>query len=93
MTTIGSDKGGPLEKLLLALSLVNTYSDLPNCSREELHSERQLRHTKLSKVHWPGLDNIADYFFKDENENYYLHSIDDDLATIILSENCLHFRV
>ena len=44
-------------------------------------------------MHWPGLDNLQDYSFKDENGNYYLQSVDDDLATVILSDNCLHFRV
>ena len=39
MTVTGStDKGGPLEKLLLALSLLNTYSDVPNCVRDELNN-------------------------------------------------------
>lgn len=88
-----AEKGGPLEKLLLALSLQNTYGDMPLCEREELFETRKQLSARYTKVNWPGVENLADYSWRDDDGNIYLQSIDDDLCTIILAKNCLHFRV
>lgn len=95
MSTVSqtAEKGGPLEKLLLALSLQNTYGDKPFCDRDELFETRKHLAAKYTKVNWPGVENLADYSWRDDDGNIYLQSIDEDLCTIILAKNCLHFRV
>jgi 3-methyladenine DNA glycosylase Mpg len=75
-----NEKAGPLEKLLLALSLQNTYGDRPLCEREELFETRKHLQSKLTKVNWPGVDNLTDYSWRDDEGNIYLQSIDDDLC-------------
>ena len=49
--------------------------------------------TKLTKVSWPGEDNLDEYTWMDEQGNLHLRSIDDDLCEIVLSANCIHFKV
>ena len=58
--------GGPLQKLLLALQLFNTYSDEPIVSREELLNIDYTASAKITKVTWPGAENIDEYFWMDE---------------------------
>ena len=66
--------------MLLALSLHNTYGDKPLCEREELFETRKHLTTKLTKVNWPGVENLADYSWRDDDDNIYLQSMDDDLC-------------
>lgn len=47
----------------------------------------------MTKVSWPGQDNIDEYSWIDEQGNLHLKSIDDGLCEVILAANCLHFRV
>lgn len=85
---------GPLEKLLLAISLFNTYADVPIVARDEIFAgKKTYKATALTKVHWPGMENLADYSSVDKDGNYILKSIDEDLCEIVLSRDCLHFRV
>lgn len=42
---------------------------------------------------WPGIENIEQYFNIDNDGNYCLKSMDEDMCEIILSKNMLHFRV
>lgn len=95
-----SDKSlsaGPLDKLLLALKLFNTYTDNPIISRKEQFQDPDAglvqKLAKYSKVTWPGLDNVDEYTWIDEQGNLHLKSIDSDLCELILSQNCVHFKV
>ena len=85
--------GGPLEKLILALKLFNTYSDQPVVARREVFEEYVKKSNKLTKVSWPGDDNIDEYSWVDEEGNLHLRSVDDGLCELILAANNLHFRV
>lgn len=86
---------GPLPKLLLALQLYNTYYDEPIVSREELYQSQEVieKQAKITKVTWPGLDNLDEYTWIDEHGHLHLRSIEDELCEIVLSSNCLHIRV
>ena len=84
---------GPLQKLLLALKLYNTYSDQPVVTRSEICEQTVQKFNKLTKVSWPGEENIDEYSWMDEQGNLHLKSIDDGLCEVILAANCLHFRV
>jgi len=48
---------------------------------------------KQTQVTWPGADNLEEHSWVDEEGNFHLKSIEDDLCHIILSANLLHFRV
>jgi len=100
----GTQIGGPLDKLCLALQLYNTYVDEPVLAREEIYTgekdpttglpinivQKPAKHTKVT---WPGEDNLQEFCWVDENGHTHLKSLDADLAEVILSQNCLHFRV
>ena len=47
----------------------------------------------MTKVTWPGLDNVDEYSWVDEEGNTHLRSVDQDLCEVILAANCLNFRV
>lgn len=42
---------------------------------------------------WPGIENIAEYYWVDDEGNHHLKSIDEGMCEIIMSSNLLHFRV
>lgn len=48
---------------------------------------------KITKVSWPGLENIDEYSWIDEEGNIHLRSIEEDICEVVLSANCLHVRV
>ena len=88
---------GPLDKLLLALKLFNTYTDNPIISRNEQLEDPDAgvvqKLAKYTKVTWPGLDNVDEYTWIDEQGNLHLKSVENDLCELILSQNCVHFKV
>ena len=62
-------------------------------SRRELFEESVKKPSKLTKVSWPGEDNVDEYSWIDEVGNLHLRSVDDGLCEVILAANNLHFRV
>ena len=68
--------GDALEKLLLAIQLYNTYSEIPILTRPEIFSELARKQSKMTKVTWPGLENVDEYTWVDEEGNTHLRSVD-----------------
>ena len=98
MTSGPPEAAGPLEKLILAVQLFNTYTDVPLLNREEFYSNQQQinifqKSTKITHVTWPGEDNLDEFVWQDEQGNFHLKSIDEGVCHIVLSSNFLHFRV
>ena len=79
--------------MILSLKLFNTYSDEPIVSRSEIFDNLVRKQSKISKITWPGHDNLDQYAWIDDEGNWHLKSIEDDMCEIIISPNCLHFRI
>jgi hypothetical protein len=90
---------GALSKLLISLQFYNTYNEgTPVITREELLEEegypRVTKFFKYLEASWPGLENLSEYTWVDEQNNVHIRSTDDEqVCKVSLSSNGFQITV